>query len=379
MSGNVHKRGTTWSAMWDEPRGPDGRRQQRKKGGFKTKKEAQAYLTQMLASLATRSYVQPDKMTVAQYLTEQWLPSLQVRESTHRAYASHVNVYFIPRIGHIPLQRLSKVDVRKLFADLVSSGGDRKILSASTIRRIHATLRVALNAALADDLIVRNPLLGLKLAVPRKPELQVWNAEQIRFFLDGIKDEPLHALYFFMATTGVRRGEAAGLRWCDVDLDGGCTAIRRQILQNGKILMDGQPKTRSGSRSISLDDHTVAVLRRHRAQQASERLAWGPAYQDTDLVFAREDGLPLRPEYIGTRFNRLQKRVGMKHIRLHDLRHSHATLMLTQGIPAKVVSERLGHASISITLDTYSHVLPGMGEAAAQQSADAVFGQFGGA
>jgi integrase len=216
MSGNVHKRGTTWSVMWDEPRGADGRRQQRKKGGFKTKKEAQVHLTQMLASLANRSYVQPDKMTVAQYLTEQWLPSLQVRESTQRS---------------------------------------------------------------------------------------------------------------------------------------------------------------SGSRSISLDDHTVAVLRRHRARQASERLAWGPAYQDTDLVFAREDGLPLRPEYIGTLFNRLQKKVGMKHIRLHDLRHSHATLMLAQGIPAKVVSERLGHASISITLDTYSHVLPGIGEAAAQQSADAVFGQ----
>lgn len=196
---------------------------------------------------------------------------------------------------------------------------------------------------------------------------------------DGIDDEPLHALYLFMATTGVRRGEAAGLRWCDVDLDAGRTAIRRQILQNGKILMDGQPKTRSGSRSLSLDDHTVEVLRRHRVRQASERLAWGPAYQDTDLVFPREDGLPLRPEYIGTLFNRLQKKVGMKHIRLHDLRHSHATLMLTQGIPAKVVSERLGHASISITLDTYSHVLPGMGEAAAQQSADAVFGQTGGA
>src|SRR5665647_622746 len=96
MSGNVHKRGTTWSAMWDEPRGADGRRQQRKKGGFKTKKEAQVHLTQMLASLANRSYVQPDKMTVAQYLTEQWLPSLQVRESTQRSYASHVNVYFIP-------------------------------------------------------------------------------------------------------------------------------------------------------------------------------------------------------------------------------------------------------------------------------------------
>src|SRR5665647_196385 len=379
MIGNVHKRGTTWYAMWDEPRGPDGRRQQRKKGGFKTKKEAQAYLTQMLASLATRSYVQPDKMTVTQYLIEQWLPSLQVRESTQRSYASHVNVYFIPRIGHIPLQRLSKSDVRKVFADLVSGGGDRKTLSASTIRRIHATLRVALNAALADDLIVKNPLLGLKLAVPRKPELQVWTAQEIRFFLEGIADERLHPLYLFMATTGVRRGEAAGLRWCDVDLDAGRTAIRRQILQNGKILMDGQPKTRSGSRSLSLDDHTVAVLRRHRARQATERLAWGSAYQDNDLVFAREDGLPLRPEYIGTRFNRLQKKVGMKHIRLHDLRHSHATLMLTQGISAKVVSERLGHASISITLDTYSHVLPSMGEEAAQQSADAIFGQSGGA
>ena len=379
MRGNVHKRGTTWSAVWDEPHGADGKRQQRKKGGFKTKKDAEAHLTQVLASLERRSYVQPAKLTVGQYLTEQWMPGLQVRESTKRAYTSHVNVYFVPRIGHLPLQQLDKADVRKVFADLVSEGGSRKVLSASTIRRIFATLRVAINAALADDLIARSPLLGLKLAVPRKPEIQVWSAAEIRFFLDGIADERLHPLYLFMATTGVRRGEAAGLRWCDVDLDAGCTAIRRQILQNGKILMDGQPKTRSGSRSLSLDDHTVATLRRHRARQATERLAWGSAYQDTDLVFAREDGLPLRPEYIGTRFNRLQKKVGMKHIRLHDLRHSHATLMLTQGISAKVVSERLGHSSISITLDTYSHVLPSMGEEAAQQSADAIFGQSGGA
>jgi integrase len=374
MRGHPYKRGSTWSVMYDEPSGAEGKRRQRNKGGFKTKKEAQAYLTQALASLERHSYVQPAKSTVGQYLTENWLPGLQVRESTKRAYASHVNVYFVPRIGSIALQELDKADVRKLFADLAAHGGSRKVLSAATIRRIFATLRVAINTALADDLIVRSPLLGLKLAIPRKPEIQVWSAQEIRFFLDGIVDERLHPLYVFMAMTGVRRGEAAGLRWCDVDLDAQRASIRRQITQNGRILMDGAPKTRSGSRSISLDDHTVAVLRRHRVRQASERLAWGPAYADKDLVFAREDGLPVRPEYIGTLFNRLQKEVGMRHIRLHDLRHSHATLMLTQGISAKVVSERLGHSTISLTLDTYSHVLPSMGEEAAQQAADAVFG-----
>jgi integrase len=359
--------------MWDEPRGADGKRRQRKKGGFATRKEAQAHLTQVLASLDKNAYIQPERMTVGEYLNDVWLPTLTVRPSTRRAYESHVRIYFVPRVGHIPLQRLSRADLRSMFADLARAGV-RRPLSAATLRRVHATIRVALNAALIDDLILRNPAVGLRLEVPAKPQINVWSAEELRQFLTGIEGDPLHPVYFFIAMTGVRRGEAAGLKWSDVDLTSGRVAIRRQISQRGRILEEGEPKTRSGSRSVAIDPRTRAVLGKLRARQAKDKLAWGAAYVDNDLVFARENGSSVGPDHISDHFDLLVQKNGLRRIRLHDLRHTHATLMLSAGVPAKAVSERLGHSSIALTLDTYSHVLPALGEEAALRTAEAVFG-----
>lgn len=372
MRGHVHKRGQTWSVMWDEPRGADGRRRQRKKGGFGTRKEAQAYLTQVLAAIDRHAYVQPERMTFGEFLTDRWLPSLTVRPSTRCAYASHAHIYLIPRLGHVSLQKLNRADIRAMFGEL-AIGGVRGPLSAATIRRIHATLRVALNAALADDLIVRNPAIGVKLEVPRRPEISVWSAGELRTFLELNQEDGLYAVFLFMSLTGVRRGEAAGLRWADVDLVAGRAAIRRQISQRGRVLEEGPTKTRSGTRSVALEQRTIQSLKSLRATQAQHRLAWGAAYQNHDLVFAREDGTCVRPDYISDHFDRLVAKSGLKRIRLHDLRHTHATLMLSAGVPAKAVSERLGHASIALTLDTYSHVLPALGEDAAIRAASAVF------
>lgn len=373
MRGHVHKRGATWSASWDEPRGGDGKRRQRKKGGFATRKEAQVHLTQVLASIDRHAYVQPERMTLADYLTQVWLPGLTVRPSTRLAYESHVRIYLVPRLGHVPLQRLSRADLRRMFAELAISG-IRKPLSEATLRRVHATVRAALNAALADDLILRNPAVGLKLEVPQRPEITVWSTEELRQFLTAIEGDPLYPVYHFIAMTGVRRGEAAGLRWADVDLPAGRVAIRRQLSQRGRLLEEGEPKTRRGTRSVALDPKTVGVLTTLRLRQAQDRLAWGAAYKASDLVFARENGSSVGPDHISGHFNLLVRKTGLKRIRLHDLRHTHATLMLSQGVPAKAVSERLGHSSIALTLDTYSHVLPALAEEAAVRAAEAVFG-----
>lgn len=373
MRGSVHRRGTTWSAMWDEPRLADGKRRQRKKGGFLTKKEAQTYLTTVLASLERQTYVRPEKLTLAGFLTERWLPSLNVRPSTQRAYESHVRNYLVPRLGHVPLQRLSRTDVRALFADLPRTG-IRKPLSAATLHRVHATLRVALNAALDDDLIVRNPAIGLKLPTARKPQIQVWSADELREFLASCMDDRLYPIVHIAAMTGARRGEVLGLRWADVDLNAGRVSIRQQLSQHGKTLEFGAPKTRRGIRSVALDPKTASVLRQVKVRQAQERLAWGEAYTDLDMVFAREDGSPERPDHVSDHFDLLVARSGLPRIRFHDLRHTHATLMLTNGVSAKAVSERLGHSTIALTLDTYSHVLPALGEEAAVRAAQAVFG-----
>lgn len=291
MKGHIHRRGGTWSVMWDEPRGPDGKRRQRKKGGFPTKREAEAHLAHVLAAIDRHTYMRPDRTTVGQYLTEQWLPSLTVRPSTRRSYQSHVQIYLVPKIGDIPLQRLSRGDLRQMFADLAVSGV-RKPLSAATLRRVQATVRVALNTALADDLIARNVAVGLKLPVPQRPQINVWTATELRTFLIAAADDALYPIYHFIAMTGSRRGEAVGLRWTDVDLPPRRVAIRQQIIQHGKALEFGEPKRRAGSRSVALDPRTGQLLTKVKAKQAANKLAWGGAFEDSGSWLGRGDTSP---------------------------------------------------------------------------------------
>lgn len=358
--------------MWDEPRAAGEKRRQWKVGGFKTKKEAEAHLASVLASLDKGTYVQPDRKTLEHYLVHQWLPSLTVRATTKRSYEGHVRNYLIPHLGHLSLQKLSRTDLRLAFSRISTQGEPPP--SSTTVRRIHATLRGALNAALVDDLILRNPAVGLKLAAPSRAEMEIWDAEAVGGFLRATATDRLHPLYHLLALTGMRRGEAMGLRWADVDFEGSRVSIRQQVIQNGRSIDFGPPKTSRGKRSVALDVRSLEVLRAVRARQAAEKLAWGPAYDDLDLVFAKENGASERPDHVSAHFALLVEKHGLPPVRLHDLRHSHASVLLGSGVPAKAVSERLGHSSITLTLDTYSHVLPALEEEAAVRAANAIFG-----
>lgn len=209
---------------------------------------------------------------------------------------------------------------------------------------------------------------------PAKPEMRVWSSEQMKTFLTATEGERLGPVYVVMCTCGLRRGEALGLRWQDVDLDGGRLSVRQTLVSTGYKIEFGRPKTTKSTRRISLDGHTVAVLRAWRKVQLEERLAWGSAYQDADLVFPREDGSPLHPQSLTKAFGRDAKAAGLPVIRLHDLRHSHATAALAAGVNVKVISERLGHSSVGITMNCYQHVIPAMEEAAASKIASLIFG-----
>jgi integrase len=177
-----------------------------------------------------------------------------------------------------------------------------------------------------------------------------------------------------VATTGMRRAELAGLRWTDLDLAAASLSPRRPRVSVNYVVHESEPKTRKGKRVLALDPVTVAALREHKERQDQERELVGRRWQETGLVFTRPDGRPLHPDLITHWFRRLARQAVLPPIRLHDVRHSYATAALKAGIPAKVVSERLGHANISITLDTYSHVLPGMDAAAANAVADLILG-----
>jgi integrase len=356
MRGHVRKRGQKWAYVVDVGRDDDGRRIQKWGSGFERRKEAEAGLTEALENLRTGSYVEPAKLTVAQFLTDEWLPAMRgsLRPSTFDSYEMIVRTRIGPEIGTVALQRLTPSALNAMYGKLLEGGEDRKPLSARSVRYSHAVLRHALSDAVKWDRLVRNVAdsaepPSAKAAKPRK--MPTWNKDQLRTFLDHVREDRLFAAWRVLATTGMRRGELMALRWADLDLDAGQVAI---------------PDSKTGSgRSVALDKETVAALRAHRKAQAAERLALGPAYTDQGLVFCREDGAPIWAQSISRMFKRHAGEAGLPSIRLHDVRHTAATLALQTGIHPKVVSERLGHATIAITLDTYSHVTPGLQEDAA--------------
>jgi integrase len=203
--------------------------------------------------------------------------------------------------------------------------------------------------------------------------MKTWSAEQLGAFLTTVGDDRLHALWHTLAMTGMRRGEAIGVLWEDVDLENARLSVRRALIPSGREVVVSEPKTARGRRSIALDPETVEVLKRQAARQLAEQHEWGDGWTDTGLVFTKENGEALHPEDVTRYFRAAVRKSMLPAIRLHDLRHTHATLALRAGIHPKVVSERLGHATVSITLDTYSHAIPAMQEEAAALIAGLVF------
>jgi integrase len=380
MRGFVRKRGSTYTWYFDVPDPMTGKRRQYSKGGFRTKRECQQALNEALSTLRTGTFVEPSQRTVAGFLVEEWLPAMRpprVRPSTWLSYRKNVERHIVPALGHLPLQRLTPAQLTAFYRGLLSSGHRQGSggLAPKTVRNIHGALHAALRDAVRWGYVARNVAAAADLPKGMAPEMRVWSPEQLRAFLDQVQDDRLYAAWLLLATTGMRRGEVAGLRWVDVDLDAGRVSPRRpRVVVNHEVLVS-EPKTTKGRRSIALDRATVAALREHRRWQLEERLAVGPGWEDSGLVFTWPDGRPLHPERFSRWFEQHARAAGLPKIRLHDVRHSYATAALAAGIPAKIVSERLGHANIAITMDTYSHVLPGLDEQAAGTVAQLILGK----
>jgi integrase len=278
----------------------------------------------------------------------------------------------------VRLEKLSGAAINSLYAKLAQSGkrDGTSGLSAFSIRHVHAVLHRALKDAVRWGRLSRSPA---DTADPPRiggdaHEMRTWSVQQLKAFLEATRDDRLHALWHLLALTGTRRGEVLGLRWEDVDLEAGRIAVRRALILNGREVVVSEPKTARGRRVVALDPATVAVLKVQAARLLAEQ-AQAKSWSDTGLIFAREDGEALHPEVVSRFFRQAVRKAMLPAIRLHDLRHTHATLALRAGIHPKVVSERLGHATVSITLDTYSHAIPAMQEEAAARIADLVFGE----
>jgi integrase len=355
-------------------------RRRKTQAGFATRKECQAQMNKLLVSVEQQSYTAPTKMTVRQYLSKEWLPAVKatIRPSTYNSYVQHVDCHIVPYIGSLQLAKLSAAQVNALYAKLAESGAkdSHEGLSSQTIHHVHACLHKACKDAVRWGQLARNPLDAAdppRAKADGSREMKTWTAEQLQAFLSAVSAERLSPLWHTIAMTGMRRGEALGLRWSDVDLEAGRLAVRRALIPNGRGVIISEPKTAKGRRVVALDPGTVEVLKGQAARQLSKQQQWADSWSDSSYVFTYENGEALDPESVSRYWRQALKRSLLPAIRLHDLRHTHATLALQAGIHPKVVSERLGHATVSITLDTYSHAIPAMQEEAAALIAGLVF------
>ncbi len=339
----------------------------------KTRKEAAEKLATALADQSRGIVVDDKKLTVGEYL-DSWLSDAvrgTVRESTFSRDKYLVTNHIQPTLGRVKLKSLNALHVQCLYRDRLDSG-----LSGSTVQKVHHVLHKALSQAVRWDLIARNPADAVKAPTATPKEMHPLSAEQTRHLLETAGGDRLEALYVVAIHTGMRRGELLGLKWEDMDLDSpnATVRVRRTITRKGKggSYTFGEPKAKS-RRTIRLTHRAVEVLSSHRARQAQEKLKAGSLYQDQGLVFAGERGGLINPSNLRNRsFKPLLERAGLPQITFHDLRHTCASLLFQRNVHPKFVQELLGHASVAITLDTYSHMLPGMGGEAADAMADAL-------
>ena len=330
-----------------------------------TKREAEKRLSELLHQLDTDTFIRPGKTTLAEYL-ERWLrdyakPNLSPRG--FERYESIVRVHLIPGLGSIPLTQLRPEHLQRHYTAKLSEG-----LSALTVRYHHTVIHKALQTAVKWGLLSRNVADGVDVPRARRNEMQTWDEGDISRFLEVANKTPYFALFHTALFTGMRRSELLGLKWKDVDLIFGEVSVTRSLhhLRDGSYVFT-EPKSARSRRTIALSPSAILTLKEHKERQALDRAMLGIPLRDDDLVFSTLEGKPLRPNTVSRAWTMLAARAGVKVIRLHDARHTHASLMLKAGIHPKIVQERLGHASIQITLDTYSHVAPGLQEAAAVQ------------
>lgn len=387
MRGHIHKRQwngrggktqTLWYAVVDVGQGDDGQRKQKWHGGFKTRRDAEHALVEIVQSLDKQTYITPQRVTLSEFVRDEWLSMMrtQVKVSTWDSYRRNLENHVLPVLGGIPLQQLTPGHLNSLYRSLLVSGrrNGSAGLSTKTVRNIHVAISKLLTDAVDHGLVGRNVAATARPPKPRKTglhEIRYWTPAELSEFLRLMNDDRLYALWHLAAMTGMRRGELLGLRWEDLDEHRKRISIRQTLISVAYEVMVSTPKSHT-ARVIDIDAGTIEVLRQHRARQAAERDDHGPGYESNGRIFRKADGASIHPDVARTMFDRRVKRSGVRRIRFHDLRHTHATIGLRAGVPVKVMSERLGHATPAFTLQQYAHVIPGMQAEAAEAIADLI-------
>ena len=349
---------------YDGPPGTDGLRRQRSETVRGNKQLALKTMRERKRSIENGMFVLPSKIRLSQYLSR-WLArhSRQVTAKTASGYAFLFRRYVNPVIGTLPLQRLEPEHVRAVLDAILDQG-----LSNKTASLAHSALRRSLADAVEDGQLLTNPAARVRAPRTNRKTAPVWGAEEIDKFLKVSATNPFCEFFELAILTGLRRSELAGLRWANVDLESKTLRVVETLQRvDGQGLVTGEPKSHRSRRVVTLSVRAVTLLSSVRIRQLEQRMKAGSVWNEGgDYVFADAAGNPLDGGRVSKEFRRLADSIGAQEATLHSLRHAHASLLISQGTHIKAVSERLGHASTSFTLDTYAHLLPGMQEAAAE-------------
>ena len=339
----------------------DGRKRKTIYG--KTRTEVAKKLAKALSDRENGLVFDAGNQTVGEYL-ERWLEDSvkgSVKPRTHESYGWLVRKHIIPEIGRVKLASLNPAHLQHLYRSKLESG-----LSPRSVQYIHVVMHRALKQALRWGLVPRNVCEAVDPPKPQKKEITPLSRDEARRLLETAREDRLEALYVLAIHCGLRQGELLGLRWEDVDLEAATLQVRRTLTTARSGPKFSTPKTAKSRRTVKLNRPAVEALKRHHERQFEESTILAGEWQDYGLVFATTNGAPVDPSnLVGRSFKPLLKKAGLPNIRFHDLRHTCATLLLSSGVHPKLAQELLGHATIAITLDTYSHVLPGMSDQAA--------------
>ncbi len=364
----IRKRGKRWLVTVELGLDEHGARR-RKCVSCATESEAKRQLSVLSAEVFTGAYFDPTTLTTAAYL-KRWLEHIRphVVPATYVRYKAMVEKSIVPALGTVQLARLSVLHITRYEAEALASGRAKGEggLSPTTVRKHHFLLKQALDMAVRWKLIRTNPMLAIDPPKETPPEICPLSLEEQQALLAAAAGRGIHAPVLLALGTGMRRGEILGLRWSDIDFAGRRLSVRRSLRRDGDGGQElGPAKTHRSQRAIALPEALLSTLTEHRRKQADDRAIAGASWKDQDLVFPGDYGGFWAFDGFESAWRWLKQKAGLARPRFHDLRHTHATELLRAGVPVKVVSERLGHANVSTTLNIYAHVLPDMQDAAA--------------
>lgn len=431
MSGSVYPRGNKWAYAFDGPPHPlTGERRRISQSGYESEADAWNALAEARSKVLADTHTKPSKMTVAEFF-EEWFPRMRmsVEPTTANNYETLARSYVMPIIGKKRLQQVDSVTIAALYEHLLREGRRKKtdtnhqmyeiwrevnarggdIKPAELARKVGVSywgardamfryeagrtpgepttglshksvhsVKIMLKSAFADAVVWRyiqtNPTVGVRGPSVKRRSHDTWAPEQLAKFLSSVRHERLYAMWILVATTGMRRSEIAGLPLNHLDLDNNALYVKKTRVVTGGKVHQGEGKSHKSRRRLSLDRATAAVLQRHAAMIEEEKESWGDHYQDHGLTFCWEDGRPIYPDTITEQLARIATKIDLPPLTLRGLRHTYATTALRSGVHPKIVSSRLGHATVAFTLDTYTEDVPDLDEAAAQEISDLFIG-----